>query len=173
MVIQTSELYRKLIACSFNMNCWQVTPHNDWARGWMIQGSILAEANNFGLPYSARSLLFSGYHGFFYPVIKRPVTTVDHSPPSSSEVVNKGSYKSSLPVWLHDMDRGRFDITVTMNTATTKQDMSTTENWRRTDPNKQLGPRPYTYKKPPATVHGDNRALVWNIAILHIVYTDN
>jgi hypothetical protein len=47
------------------------------------------------------------------------------------------------------------------HTTTTKQDMSTTENRRRTDPNKQLGPRPHTYKKPPATVHGDNRALVW------------
>jgi len=98
MVIQTFELYRKFIACSFNMNCWLVTPHNDWARGWMIQGSILAEANNFRLPYSARLLLFSGYHGFFYPVIKQLVYAVDHLPPSSSEVVNKWSYKSSLPL---------------------------------------------------------------------------
>jgi len=64
----------------------------------MIQGSILAEANNFMLPYSAKPLLFSGYWGFLYPVIERLVYEVDHLPPSSSEVVNKWSYKSSLTV---------------------------------------------------------------------------
>jgi hypothetical protein len=41
-----------------------------------------------------------------------------------------------------------------------KQDMSTTEYQRCTDPNKQLGPHTHTYKEPPATVHGNNRARV-------------
>jgi hypothetical protein len=41
-----------------------------------------------------------------------------------------------------------------------KQDMTTTEYQRCTDPNKQLGPYTHTYKEPPATVHGDNRAHV-------------
>jgi hypothetical protein len=64
----------------------------------MIQGSILAEANNFRLPYSAKPLLFSGYQGFFYPVIEQLVYEVDHLPSSTREVVNKWSHKSSFPV---------------------------------------------------------------------------
>jgi hypothetical protein len=41
-----------------------------------------------------------------------------------------------------------------------KQDMSTTEYLRYTNPIKQLGPHTPMYKEPPATVHGDNRAHV-------------
>jgi hypothetical protein len=46
------------------------------------------------------------------------------------------------------------------HTAKRKRDMTTTKYQQCTDPIKQLGPRTHTYKEPPATVHGDNRAHV-------------
>jgi len=43
-----------------------------------------------------------------FPEVKRPEREVEHSPPSSAEVMNKWSCTSAVPIRLRGLDRDNF-----------------------------------------------------------------
>ena len=65
------------------------------------------ETIGFSSPKHPRSLIFIGYSGSF-PEAKRPDRDVEHSHPTSTEVMNEWSATCTNPIRLHGLDRADF-----------------------------------------------------------------
>ena len=81
------------------------------ATGWMIRGSNpgtgmgFCSSRNVHTKFGAHTVSCSKWIRGFFPRAERPEHEVNHSPLSSTEVKNKWSFTSDLPIYLHGVNR--------------------------------------------------------------------